>query len=128
MARDGIEREFKLMLTDAIERSRIEALLPQGRRLLRQRNIFFDTDDARLTAARLSSCRPSRSVNTSARSRVLSPRANSSTARSSSASVRPCKPARSAERNGSSRSATWGAAYAIGPSAVFSRPVRYPFR
>lgn len=53
MARDGIEREFKLMLTDAIERSRIEALLPQGRKLLRQRNIFFDTDDARLAAARL---------------------------------------------------------------------------
>lgn len=53
MASDGIEREFKLMLRDAAERSRIEALLPPGRRLLRQRNIFFDTDDARLAAARL---------------------------------------------------------------------------
>ncbi|WP_439576801.1 CYTH domain-containing protein [Elioraea sp.] len=53
MASDGIEREFKLMLKDATERSRIEALLPQKRRLLRQRNIFFDTDDGRLVAARL---------------------------------------------------------------------------
>jgi uncharacterized protein YjbK len=53
MAGDGIEREFKLMLKDAIERSRIEALLPPPRRLLRQHNIFFDTDDGRLAAARL---------------------------------------------------------------------------
>lgn len=50
---DGIEREFKLMLKDAAERSRIEALLPPKRRLLRQTNIFFDTDDRRLVAARL---------------------------------------------------------------------------
>ena len=59
---------------------------------------------------------------------MLSPRANSSTAKSSSASVRPCEPSRSAERKGASRSATCGAAYAIGPSAVFSRPVRSPYR
>ncbi len=53
MAGDGVEREFKLMLEDAIERSRIEALLPPRRLLLRQHNIFFDTDDGRLAAARL---------------------------------------------------------------------------
>lgn len=53
MAGDGIEREFKLMLKDATERARLEALLPPKRRLLRQRNIFFDTDDGRLAAARL---------------------------------------------------------------------------
>jgi uncharacterized protein YjbK len=53
MAGDGIEREFKLMLKDAAERSRLEALLPPRRRLLRQRNIFFDTADSRLAAARL---------------------------------------------------------------------------
>ena len=33
-----------------------------------------------------------------------------------------------AERNGSSRPAICGAEYFISPSAVFSRPVRYPFR
>ena len=53
MAGDGIEREFKLMLKDAVERSRLEALLPPRRGLLRQRNIFFDTADGRLAAARL---------------------------------------------------------------------------
>jgi uncharacterized protein YjbK len=53
MAGDGIEREFKLMLRDAAERARIEALLPRPRRLLRQRNIFLDTEDGRLAAARL---------------------------------------------------------------------------
>lgn len=53
MASDGIEREFKLMLRDAAERARIEALLPPARRLLRQHNIFLDTEDRRLAAARL---------------------------------------------------------------------------
>ena len=33
-----------------------------------------------------------------------------------------------AERNGSLRPAIWGAEYSIRPSAVFSRPGRYPFR
>jgi uncharacterized protein YjbK len=53
MASDGIEREFKLMLRDAAERARIEALLPPPRRLLHQHNIFLDTEDRRLAAARL---------------------------------------------------------------------------
>jgi uncharacterized protein YjbK len=53
MAGDGIEREFKLMLKDATERARLEALLPTKRQLLRQHNIFFDTDYGRLAAARL---------------------------------------------------------------------------
>lgn len=53
MAGDGIEREFKLMLRDAAERSRLAGLLPPPRRIVRQRNIFFDTADGRLAAARL---------------------------------------------------------------------------
>ncbi|WP_157967019.1 CYTH domain-containing protein [Elioraea thermophila] len=45
MATDGIEREFKLLLTSERERAALEALLPPPKRRLRQRNLFFDTAD-----------------------------------------------------------------------------------
>jgi hypothetical protein len=55
-------------------------------------------------------------------SRVLKPRANSSTASRSSSAVRPASPARIRDTNGSARSATCGTPYSMAPSAVRSRP------
>ena len=40
----------------------------------------------------------------------------------------PARCTRIIEMNGSAVSRTWGAAYSTVPSAVFIRPVRYPFR
>jgi hypothetical protein len=77
-----------------------------------------------LTAARLTKRRPASSVNASSMSRVDSPRANSSMARSSRVSVRPARFARIAEANGSAVARTCGAENITIPSAVFMRPVR----
>lgn len=71
---------------------------------------------------------PASSRKTDSMSRVESPRAYISTARSSSACVRWPSCSRIREQKGSVRSATWGAPYSTTPSAVFSRAVRVPFR
>src|SRR5215831_8980261 len=67
---------------------------------------------------------PSASVNAASMSRVDSPRANSSTAKSSNASVRPARFSRTADTKGSAVSRNCGAENFTAPSAVFSRPVR----
>jgi hypothetical protein len=94
--------------------------IPVGKRLI------FGPEP--LTALRLNSDLPVSSANTASISRVDKPRAYISTASASSSSVRPPRIARIFERNGSARSAICGALYSTAPSAVFSRPVRYPFR
>jgi hypothetical protein len=81
-----------------------------------------------LTAERLSSDVPASSANSASMSRVESPRASIATANSSSAAVRPRSVSRIGEQNGWARSAICGALYAIGPSALFSRPVWSPLR
>src|SRR4030095_13299217 len=61
-----------------------------------------------LTAVRLSTLAPLASRNAASMSRVLSPRANISTAKRSSSAVRPARLARTRETNGAARSATCG--------------------
>src|SRR5206468_5957833 len=68
-----------------------------------------------LTAVRLSTLAPLASRNAASMSRVLSPRANISTAKRSSSAVRPARPARKRDANGSARSATCGTPYSMGP-------------
>jgi hypothetical protein len=79
-----------------------------------------------LTAERLSSDVPVSSANSASMSRGDSPCADVSTAIACSALVQRGGVARMRERNGWVRSAICGAFYAIGPSALFSRPVRSP--
>jgi hypothetical protein len=77
-----------------------------------------------LTAVRLKRLWPSPPRKAASTSRVLRPRANSSTASRSSSAVRPASPARIRDTNGSARSATCGMPYSMAPSAVRSRPRR----
>jgi uncharacterized protein YjbK len=54
MPRDGIEREFKAMLSGTEERDRLLALIGGSIRVLAQRNLLFDTRARVLAAAGLS--------------------------------------------------------------------------
>jgi uncharacterized protein YjbK len=54
MPRDGIEREFKAMLSGTEERDRLLALIGGSVRVLAQRNLLFDTKTRVLAAAGLS--------------------------------------------------------------------------
>lgn len=54
MPRDGIEREFKAMLSGSEERERLLALIGGSLRIVAQRNVLFDTESRRLSAAGLS--------------------------------------------------------------------------
>lgn len=54
MPRDGIEREFKAMLSGNEERERLIALIGGSMRVLAQRNLLFDTRSRALAAAGLS--------------------------------------------------------------------------
>lgn len=54
MPRDGIEREFKAMLSGADEREKLLGLLGGSVRVLAQRNLLFDTRRRALAAAGLS--------------------------------------------------------------------------
>ncbi|WP_144185691.1 CYTH domain-containing protein [Elioraea rosea] len=54
MTGEGIEHEFKAMLAGPAERDRVLAALSGPRRVVRQRNVIFDTARGDLSAARLS--------------------------------------------------------------------------
>jgi hypothetical protein len=81
-----------------------------------------------LTAERLSSDVPVSSANSASMFRVDSPRASTATAKAFGTSARRGSVARMRERKRWVRSSIWGTLYAIGPSGLFSRPVRSPLR